>query len=74
LARHEPHIRAAHEGPLSLKDLLDLLGDPKAGAERERQEAIACYLSASEGWSEAVQRLNGAFAAEVRELRDRKSD
>ena len=74
MARHEPHIRAAKDGPLSLKELLSLLGDPKAGAERERQEAIACYLSASEGWSDAVQRLDGAFAAEVRELKDRNAD
>jgi hypothetical protein len=74
LARHEPHIQAAKDGPLSLKELLVLLGDAKAGAERERQEAFACDLSASEGWSEAVQRLDGAFAAEVRELKDRKSD
>lgn len=51
-----------------------MLGDAKADAERDRQEAIACYLSASEGWSEAVQRLDGAFAAEVRELKDRKAD
>ena len=74
MARHEPHIRAAKNGPLRLKELLTLLGDAKADAERDRQEAIACYLSASEGWSEAVQRLNGTFAAEARELKDRKSD
>ncbi len=73
MARHEPDIRAA-DGPLSLKELLVLLGETKADTERDRQEAIACYLSASEGWSEAVQRLGGAFAAEVRELKDRKAD
>ena len=54
MARHEPDIRAA-DGPLSLKELRALLGDEMADAERDRQEAIACYLSASEGWSEAVQ-------------------
>ncbi len=59
---------------MSLKELLSLLGDAKADAERDRQEAIACYLSASEGWSEAVQRLDGTFAAESRELKDRKAD
>ena len=73
MARHEPKIRAAN-GPLSLKELLALLGEAKADAERDRQEAIACYLSASEGWSDAVQRLDGAFAAEARELKDRKAD
>jgi len=51
---------------LSLDELLALLGDAKAESCRARQEAIACYLSASEGWSEAVQHLGGAFAAEGR--------
>jgi hypothetical protein len=73
LARHEPDIRIAN-GPLSLRELLALLGEAKIGAERDRQEAIACYLSAGEGWSEAVQRLDGAFAAEPRELKDHKAD
>ncbi len=64
LARHEPDFRASAGGPLSLDDLLALLGDAKIESHRVRQEAIACYLSASEGWTEAVQRLGGAFAAE----------
>ena len=48
---------------MRLDELLGLLGDAAAESCRDRQEAIACYLSASEGWSEAVQRLGGAFAA-----------
>ena len=72
MARHEPDIRTA-DGPLSLSELLALLGEAKADSERDRQEAIACYLSASEGWNEAVQRLDGAFAAEPRELKDNKA-
>jgi hypothetical protein len=48
---------------LKLDELLALLGDAKPESCRDRQEAIACYLSASEGWNEAVQRLGGAFAA-----------
>ena len=74
MARHEPDIRAAGDGPLSLQDLLTLLGDAKADAGRERHEAIACYLSAGEGWDEAVQRLGGTFAAEGTGLKDRKAD
>ena len=73
MARHEPHIRAS-DGPLSLKDLLKLIGESRAGSERDRQDAIACYLSASEGWTEAVQRLDGAFATDAKELRERKAD
>ena len=66
MARHEPKIQAASQGPLSLKELLALIGDAKAEGARERHEAIACYLSGSEGWDEAVQRLGGAFASEDR--------
>ena len=73
MARHEPDIRAALEGPLSLKELLALIGEAKADGARERHEAIACYLSASEGWDEAVQRLGGAFAAEETGLKDHKA-
>ena len=73
LARHEPDFRSAAIGPLSLDDLLAMLGDAKAGAERGRQDAIACYLSASEGWSEAVRHLGGAFAEGTR-LREGKTD
>jgi hypothetical protein len=66
LARHESDFRSAAKGPLSLEDLMAMLGDAKAGAERNRQDAIACYLSASEGWSEAVRYLGGAFADETK--------
>jgi hypothetical protein len=62
LARHEPDFRGSATGPLSLDELLAMLGDAKAGAQRGRQDAIACYLSASDGWSEAVRHLGGAFA------------
>jgi hypothetical protein len=74
LARHEPDIRAAGDGPLSLQDLLKLLGDAKADGKSERHEAIACYLSAGDGWDEAVRRLGGTFAAEDTGLKDRKAD
>ena len=62
LARHERKFPVAADGPLTLAELLSLLGDVKDDAERDRHEAIACYLSASEGWADAVQRLGGTFA------------
>ena len=74
MARHEPEVRAATEGPLSPAELIALLGDAKALTERDRQEAIACYLSASEGWADAARRLGGTFAEESAALRDRKVD
>jgi hypothetical protein len=73
LARHEPDIQASAETQLTLSELLSLLGEQKDGPDRERQAAIACYLSASEGWSDAVRRLDGAFATEAG-LKDRKAD
>jgi hypothetical protein len=73
LARHEPEFRASADTPLIFNELLLLL-EQNDGGERERQDAIACYLSASEGWADAVRRLGGNFAAEVQKLRDRKTD
>ena len=73
MARHEPKIQAASTEALSLKELLALIGDAKAEGARERHEAIACYLSGSEGWDEAVQRLGGTFASEETGLKDRKA-
>ena len=74
LARYEPDLRAAAEGPLSLDELLRLLGDSTVDSKRERRDAIACYLSGGEGWTEAVRRLGGTFAADGTGLKERKSD
>ena len=41
--------RSAEE-PLSLDELLALLGTVVESGERSREDAIACYLSASDGW------------------------
>ena len=78
MARHEPNIRAAVRTELEADELLSIRRDPTVESDRERQEAIACCLSASEGWDEATQRLDGAFAANVEAeatgLRKRKGD
>ena len=58
---------AAAAAPLGNGELNDLLASFAALQGRERQEAIACYLSASEGWDEAMKRLRGAFAADAAE-------
>jgi hypothetical protein len=60
--------------PLSLEELLTLLGNGAEGDERSREDAIACYLSGSDGWREAVKRLGGTFAPEGAGLRERKAD
>jgi hypothetical protein len=52
LSRHERDFTAA--------------GDAPPGAvPGDQREAIACYLSAGEGWSEALKALRGAFASEA---------
>ena len=41
-------------------------GDAPHGAvPSDQREAIACYLSAGEGWSQAMKALRGAFASEA---------
>jgi hypothetical protein len=74
LARYEGDIRLHQDQPLSLDELLLLLGDKAAGEERSREDAIACYLSASEGWRDAMKRLRGTFAERRGGLRECKED
>jgi len=74
LARHERDFRTGAEAPLSLDDLLALLESGADGDIRSREDAIACYLSAGEGWREAMKRLGGAFAEGAAELKERKAD
>ena len=61
-------------GPLSLIELLALLGDSAESDSRSRENAIACYLSGGDGWREAVKVLGGTFAEEVARLREHKDD
>jgi hypothetical protein len=65
LSRFEGDFAAAGGAPLSNGERLDMLAAFSALQGRERQEAIACYLSASEGWDEAMKGLRGAFAADA---------
>ena len=62
------------EAPLSLKELLALLGPEGEADGRSREDMIACALSAEDGWKEAVKKLGGAFAEERSELRERKGE
>jgi hypothetical protein len=62
------------EAPLSLNELLALLGQGADADDRSREDAIACYLSGSEGWREAMKMLGGTFAEEETWLKERKAD
>ena len=74
MARFDGDFRLAAEEPVSLDELLSLLGGKTAGEERSREHAIACYLSGSDGWREAVKLLGGTFAEGPAGLRERKED
>jgi len=74
LARHEGDFRVGAEAPLGLNEFLALLREAGGGDRWTREDAIACYLSAGDGWREAMQMLGGAFADEVTELKKSKAD
>ena len=74
MARHERDFRIDAEAPLSLNELLALLGNGAEGEPASREDAIACYLSASEGWRDAMKKLGGAFADDESKLKERKAD
>ena len=65
MSRFEGDFSAAGDVPLSTDELLNLIGANPALTGPERQEAIACYLSAGEGWDEALKALRGAFASDA---------
>ena len=74
LARHEGEFRRGSVEPLSLDELLSLLGGSAECTDRTREDAIACYLSGSEGWRDAVKLLGGTFADGAAGLTERKPD
>ena len=74
MARHEGDFRGNAEEPLGADELLALLRSLGRDHEGSRYEAIACFLSAGEGWRDAVKQIGGAFAEGTTGLRERKAD
>ena len=66
MARFDGNLKAAGEAKLDVDELLSALSGTAGAGQRERQEAIACFLSASEGWKDAKGRLKGTFASTVK--------
>ena len=62
LARHEGEFEAAGEASLDLDELLGALRRSTVNKTGNRREAIANFLSASEGWRDSAAKLGGAFA------------
>ena len=67
MSRFEGDFAAAGSGRLGDGEVHDLLGAFSSGHDEGRQAAIACYLSASEGWNEAMRALRGTFASDAAE-------
>jgi len=63
LARFDGNLEAAGEAKLELEELLAAFPKTAGKTVAARQDAIACFLSASEGWQQARSALKGAFAA-----------
>jgi hypothetical protein len=63
LAKHETDFEAAGEAQLTPRETLSLARTQGPTAPPpSREDALACFLSAAEGWDEAARRLDGAFA------------
>ena len=74
MARHEGDFRTKAQEPMSLSELLGLLGDAAEREGRSREDAIACYLAGGDGWRDAMKMLGGTFAEEAAGLKERKAD
>ena len=74
MARIDGKFEAAGETKLDIDELFSAFPGAGEAVARGRQDAIACFLSAGEGWEDAKETLRGSFAAASRAswLRDGK--
>jgi len=63
LERIEGKFQAAGEAKLDIDELFSAFPGAADAVAKGRQDAIACFLSASEGWEDAREALKGKFAA-----------
>ena len=63
MARFDGNLKAAGEAKLDIDELLSALSSASNLCREERQDAIACFLSVSEGWKDARDSLKGTFAS-----------
>ena len=63
LSKFDGDLKAAGEASFDLSELLSVIAATALADNGRRREAIACFLSASEGWEDAGRRLRGTFAA-----------
>ncbi len=65
MSRTEGDFAAIGDAQLGANELLALIRRQGALPHDDLQEAIACYLSSSEGWDQALKVLRGAFSSDV---------
>ena len=63
MARFDGNLKAVGEAKLDVDELLSALASASNLGREERQDAIACFLSVSEGWKDARATLKGTFAS-----------
>lgn len=63
MARIDGKFEAAGEAKLDVDELFSAFPGAAEAVAKGRQDAIACFLSASEGWEDARETLKGTFAA-----------
>ena len=63
MSRFDGEFTAAGEASLDMVELMQVLASAASAGGRERGDAIACYLSLSEGWRDAKGALKGTFAS-----------
>ena len=63
MVRFDGNLKAAGEAKLDVDELLAALSAASNLGREERQDAIACFLSVSEGWKDARDSLKGTFAS-----------
>ena len=61
LARFEGDFDKAGEASVDLAELMLVLSSAATSGIRNRNDAMACFLSASEGWRDARGALKGTF-------------
>ena len=62
MARIDGKFEAAGDARLDIDELYSAFPGAGQAVAKARHDAIACFLSASEGWEEAREAVKGAFA------------
>nr|WP_294847713.1 hypothetical protein [uncultured Sphingomonas sp.] len=62
MARFDGKLEAAGDACLDLSELMTAFSSVASAGVRDRHAAMACFLSASEGWRDAKGTLKGTFA------------